>query len=315
MRLVRAVMLFVAALLAATAIVIVTAKKREASLPEPLPETSFTDDEVPYQHEVEVELPKEDVPIDSLSNKTLGWGPGTEVDDKNRPTGAITASQQYGSLDALFLMPDEDSTVYLTFDLGYENGYTASILDTLKDKNVRGVFFITKDYLNEAPELVERIITEGHVLGNHTVHHPSLPSLGKDEAALELTELHDAVKERFGYDMTLFRFPRGEFSERTLALVKELGYDSVFWSFAYVDWLTDSQPDTAASLQKLLSSLHDGAIYLLHTVSSTNAAILGGFIDGARAAGYEFGSFSPSGGEGLAPAGNEILSDKAVIGE
>jgi peptidoglycan-N-acetylmuramic acid deacetylase len=224
-----------------------------------------------------------------LSGKTVGWGQGVEVNDKNQPTGALYGLDKYGELGGYFILPDAGNTVYLTYDLGYENGYTAPVLDALKEKGVKGVFFVTMDYVKTAPELVRRIIDEGHVLGNHSVHHPSMPACSAEEAKQEILGLHDYVKENFGYEMTLFRFPRGEFSEKTLVQARDLGYASVFWSYAYVDWKTDAQPEVAASLAKLTKAAHPGAIYLLHTVSSTNAALMGDLIDNLHAAGYTVG--------------------------
>ena len=224
-----------------------------------------------------------------LSGKTVGWGQGVEVNDKNQPTGALYGLDKYGELGGYFILPDAGNTVYLTYDLGYENGYTAPVLDALKEKGVKGVFFVTMDYVKTAPELVRRIIDEGHVLGNHSVHHPSMPACSAEEAKQEILGLHDYVKENFGYEMTLFRFPRGEFSEKTLVQARDLGYASVFWSYAYVDWKTDAQPPVAASLEKLTKAAHPGAIYLLHTVSSTNAALMGDLIDNLHAAGYTVG--------------------------
>ena len=134
------------------------------------------------------------------------------------------------------------------------------------------------------------VIDEGHVVANHSASHASTPTLTAEEVAQEIQEVHQVVQEKFGYTMTLFRNPEGSFCERDLAIAQALGYESVFWSFAYVDWVVDDQPDPAESLTRLVEAVHPGAIYLLHPVSSTNAAILGDFIDQARAQGYEFTS-------------------------
>ncbi len=225
----------------------------------------------------------------NLSNTTIGWGQGKEVNELNQPTGALQGQEKYGDLGGYFIMPDAGKTVYLTFDLGYENGFTPAILDTLKEKGVHGTFFVTMDYVKSAPDLVQRIIADGHILGNHSVHHPSMPSLTSQEAAAEITELHDYVRQNFGYEMTLFRFPRGEYSEKTMVQATELGYASVFWSYAYVDWKTDAQPDVTESLNKLVNAAHPGAIYLLHTVSATNAALMSNLIDGLRQQEYTVG--------------------------
>lgn len=225
--------------------------------------------------------------LSKLSSKKFGWGQGTDVDDFNRPTSCLTYQQKYGHLDAYFI-GENTKTIYLTFDEGYENGYTAKILDVLKGKNCPAVFFVTKPYVKEHPELIQRMISEGHVVGNHSVTHPSMPTLSLEDAAQEIVELHELVQNNFGYHMTLFRPPMGEWSEQTLALTQQLQYKSVFWSFAYKDWITDDQPDPSTSLNKLCDSLHNGSLYLLHAVSATNTAILGDFIDYARAEGYTF---------------------------
>lgn len=223
-------------------------------------------------------------------NTLRGWGPGGAVNDRNQPAGSVMYNNKFGSYDALF-MAEGDKNIYLTFDEGYENGYTEKILNTLRDKGVKAVFFVTYDYITRNPELVRRMIDEGHVLGNHSMKHLSMPSLSADAAAEEIAGLHQYVKDNFGYEMNLFRPPMGEFSERTLAVTKDLGYKSVFWSFAYRDWVTDDQPDPESALEKATKSLHPGAIYLLHAVSSTNTQILGDFIDNARAAGYVISGF------------------------
>lgn len=227
--------------------------------------------------------------LKTIDNTSRGWGQGTNFDEKNRPKGALNAQNTYGDYDALYIA-EENPAIYLTIDEGYENGYTAKILDVLKEKNCPAVFFVTMDYVKQNPDLIRRMIKEGHVVGNHSVTHPSagLPSQSIDTQAEELMALHRYVKETFDYDMYLFRYPAGIHSDQSLALVQQLGYKSVFWSFAYRDWITDDQPDPAAALQQVTNRLHPGAIYLLHAVSSTNTQIMGDFIDHARAQGYTF---------------------------
>lgn len=228
--------------------------------------------------------------LNSISNTSRGWGQGTNFDEKNRPRGAVNAQQTYGVYDTVYIAEDSPM-IYLTIDEGYENGYTAKILDVLKEKKCPAVFFVTMDYVKQNPDLVRRMIDEGHVVGNHSVTHPAagLPSQSIDVQAEELMALHRYVKEQFDYDMYLFRYPAGIHSDQSLALVQQLGYRSVFWSFAYRDWVTDDQPDPAAALQQVTNRLHPGAVYLLHAVSSTNTQIMGDFIDNARAQGYVFG--------------------------
>lgn len=221
-----------------------------------------------------------------LDNEKHGWGPGKETDADGIPLECVRCNGLYGKYDAVFAGEPSERRVTLTFDLGYENGYTEKILDTLREKGVQAVFFLTGDYLRAEPEIVRRLIDEGHTLGNHTVKHKCQPDLTIADAAAEITALHDEVAANYRYEMTLFRPPEGTFSERTLALAQALGYRTVFWSYAYVDWKVDAQPDPAEAMEKLTGALHPGAIYLLHAVSSTNAEILGDFIDAARAAGY-----------------------------
>ena len=232
------------------------------------------------------------VPLGDLSGYSTvaqGWGQGHNVDQENRPQACLQYQAEYGSLGGVFLGADQP-VMTLTFDEGYENGYTAQILDTLQEKQVSAVFFCTLDYIEANPELVRRMIDEGHVVANHSASHASTPTLTAAEVAQEIQDVHQVVQEEFGYTMTLFRNPEGSFCERDLAIAQALGYQSVFWSFAYVYWVVDDQPDPAESLTRLVEAIHPGAIYLLHPVSSTNAAILGDFIDQARGQGYEFTS-------------------------
>ena len=229
--------------------------------------------------------------ISLLDGECQGWGHGGPIDEKtNRPTSPETFQEKYSEYNADFIKED-NGKIYLTFDEGYENGYTEKILDVLKEKNASAVFFVTYDYAQKNPELMQRMIDEGHIVGNHSYSHPSMPSLELTDAAEDIKKLHDYIQTEFNYTMTLFRFPKGEFSEQCLALLDSMGYKSVFWSFAYQDWNTDAQPDPAQSLQKLKDSIHSGGIYLLHAVSSTNAEILGDFIDEIRAQGLTISKY------------------------
>lgn len=202
---------------------------------------------------------------------------------KPETTPAQEKAAKYG---AVFIAPQLNN-VYLTFDLGYENGYTAKILDTLKKKNAKEIFFVTMGYCEKSPEIVARIINEGHILGNHSVSYKSFPTLTVAEMKKEIQGLHDYIKTEYGYEMLLFRPPMGEYSVRSLAVAQSLGYQRMNWSFAYKDWDTKSQPDEAAAKQKMLNDVHGGAIYLIHAVSKTNAAVLGDVIDGIRAKDFE----------------------------
>lgn len=234
----------------------------------------------------------------ALSNESIPYGFGSsDRDAQNRPNGVLYYENLYGNYAVDFIGPNTSNTIYLTMDEGYEAGYTPELLDTLKEKNVKAVFFVTKQFVTENPDLVKRMLAEGHQIGNHTCAHPStgMPALGLQAEYDDITWLHNYVLENFGYNMTLFRYPSGIFSEQSISLVNSLGYHAVFWSYAHRDWVVDDQPDEATALQNCLDSLHPGAIYLLHAVSATNTHNMAAFIDGARAAGYEFGVY-PSGG-------------------
>ncbi|MCL2349892.1 MAG: polysaccharide deacetylase family protein [Defluviitaleaceae bacterium] len=193
--------------------------------------------------------------------------------------------------DAYYLGDTSQKDIFLTFDEGYENGYTSVILDVLKEKNVPAAFFVTKSYIRENPDLIRRMVDEGHVVGNHTVRHKSSPSLSPAELTSELTAVSEYFKEMIGTDIPpFFRPPMGEYSLQTLQTTKDAGYATIFWSFAYADWLVDKQPGAGVAHKKVVDGLHNGAILLLHAVSSSNAEAMGDIIDSARALGYEFKS-------------------------
>jgi delta-lactam-biosynthetic de-N-acetylase len=231
------------------------------------------------------------VPSDfaSLSNNSQNWGPGGDRNELNQYYCCLSNNKKYDPYDAYFMVEDS-KYIYLTMDEGYEYGYTPAILDTLKVKNVKVVFFVTSQFVKKNPELVQRMIDEGHIVGNHSTSHPSkgMPSLSIEAQKNDIMGLHNYVKDNFGYEMNLFRNPAGIFSEQSLAVTKSLGYKSIFWSFAYLDYDTGNQPEPTKALNKMIKELHPGAIYLLHAVSATNTEVLGDFIDQARAAGYEF---------------------------
>ena len=262
----------------------------EESEPEPESNAALA----PYTPSNEIagkdELSEEFAYLAGLDTAQVPWGPGKNFDSDGRPTACTLLQKKYGGCSADFVrVGDEfDKKVYLTFDEGYENGYTAAILDVLKEKNVPAVFFITLPYAKSEPELVKRMIDEGHVVGNHTSKHPNMTTVSPEEGYDNVAELHNYIKENFGYEMYLFRFPEGAFSEQNLALLQKLGYRSVFWSFAYKDWDPENQYEPAAALEKVTGSLHSGEIFLLNAVSKTNAEILGDVIDCVRGEGYTF---------------------------
>lgn len=230
-----------------------------------------------------------DSTISSLDTSEQNWGQGVQFDDYNRPISCVEFEEKYGKLGAKFLNGDEKSkTICLTFDEGYENGYTGKILDVLKEHKTPAIFFVTLPYAKENPDLIKRMIDEGHIVANHTASHPNMPSLSNEEQVNDIQKLHNYIKENFGYEMSLFRYPAGSFSEQSLAVVNNAGYKSLFWSFAYADWDPNKQMDESKALNKLVERLHPGAIYLLHAVSATNANILGDFIKQTTEKGYQF---------------------------
>ena len=231
-----------------------------------------------------------DVDISTLNREQITWGPGSTLGSDGRPDAPVQLQEKYGHLGAYFI-GSQTKKIYLTFDQGYENGFTTPILDTLKEKNVSAVFFVTMDYATKNHDLIRRMIDEGHIVANHSNHHPNMTTISDDKCVDEIMSLHSYIKENFAYDMWLFRPPEGAFSEHTLGVAQSQGYQSVFWSFAYKDWEVDNQPERAAALDRMTSFLHDGAIYLLHAVSETNAEVLDEFIDDAQTKGYNFSRY------------------------
>ncbi len=248
-----------------------------------------------YDYTVQMDVTNVDFDaLSALSNESLSYGfSNANRDELNRPDGIYYYDSYYSQYNGYTHIDTEEKIIYLTMDEGYENGCTPDILDTLKEKGVTAVFFITKQFYDEQPALVQRMIDEGHIVGNHTCAHPSggMPQLGAEAEYDDIKTLNDLVYDTFGYQMKLFRFPEGVASEQAVALLDQMGYKSVFWSFAYKDYDTENQMDPDEALSACLEYLHPGAIYLLHAVSTTNTEILGAFIDGAREQGYEFGVF------------------------
>ena len=193
-------------------------------------------------------------------------------------------------MNGIYMGNKDKKYVYLTFDAGYEAGYTEKILDTLKKENVQGTFFITAHYANSAKELVKRMIDEGHIIGNHTVNHKSLPDVKDSVLQEEVMKLHQAIYEEFGYEMKYMRPPKGEYSENVLYITKNLGYTNVMWSLAYDDWDENKQNREEYAKKKILDNIHNGAVILLHGNSKDNANILDYCIKEIKNQGYEFSS-------------------------
>jgi peptidoglycan-N-acetylmuramic acid deacetylase len=228
--------------------------------------------------------------IAKLPNTQKGWGLGLNTSHKT-PGVPSTAKAILAKHDGFYHVAGSGMTVYLTMDQGYENGYTAAILDTLQADGVKAVFFCTGTYIQDNPSLVKRMVAEGHIVANHTWNHPNMVTKATDFDAYrkELESVEAEYRSLTGADLpTLVRMPSGNWSERCLAYNDYLGYRTCFWSFAYRDWETANQPDPAEALATILANTHPGEILLLHAVSKTNRDILHDVITGVRAQGYAF---------------------------
>ena len=221
------------------------------------------------------------------NSKTIGWGIKRNSNNQQPDVGTENKKilEENGGI---CLGKDMIKNIYLTFDAGYEAGYMDKILDVLKDNNIKAAFFITSHYLNTASDKVERMINEGHIIGNHTVNHKSMPSITDEEIESEVMKLHQAVYEKFNYEMRFIRPPKGEFNERTLKKCETLGYKTVMWSFAYCDWDEKNQPSTQKAIEMITNNFHPGGIILLHSNSKTNSEVLDTIIKSAKEQEYEF---------------------------
>ena len=226
----------------------------------------------------------------SSALSTGSWG--LSFRQEGAPPIGNAGKDQLRQYQAAYIGNTNEKVLYLTFDAGYENGCTAKILDTLKEKQVPAAFFLVGNYIRQSPDLVRRMVAEGHTVGNHTMHHYDMSRLS-DKAAFskELADLEALYKETVGQELPKFyRPPQGIYSEENLKMAQELGYKTLFWSLAYVDWNNDAQPTREAAFAKLLPRTHNGAVVLLHSTSKTNAEILGELIDKWKAMGYRFGT-------------------------
>lgn len=207
------------------------------------------------------------------------------------PVGNATA-ESLAQYDAYYLGDTGKKVIYLTFDCGYENGYTEKILDALKKHSAPAAFFVVGNMIETAPDIIRRMAEEGHIVGNHTFHHPDMSAIS-DQAAFqkELDTLAALYQETTGQELPRFyRPPQGKYSEDNLKQAQALGYKTVFWSLAYVDWYVDNQPTAEQAYAKLLPRIHDGAIVLLHSTSKTNADILDELLTKWEDMGYRFAS-------------------------
>ena len=226
----------------------------------------------------------------SASVQSASWGLSFQEEGK-RPAGNATIDdlKQY---NAYYASDTDEKILYLTFDAGYENGNTPAILEALKKHQAPAVFFAVGNFIKDNPDLIKRMITEGHIVGNHTMTHPDMSQISSmDSFQKELEGVEELYTSVTGEPMTKFyRPPRGVYSTENLSMAKELGYSTFFWSLAYVDWIQEQQPSKEEAFQKLIPRIHPGAIVLLHNTSSTNAAILDELLTRWEEMGYQFHS-------------------------
>lgn len=227
---------------------------------------------------------------ETYSNQAIHWG-FKRATDGIPPEAGKQLDDLLAKHGAFYKGDPAKKELYLTFDNGYENGYTAKVLDVLKKEKVPATFFVTGHYLESEPELVKRMAKEGHIVGNHSWSHPDLTQKSEEQIREELEKVRAKTEELTGIkEMAYLRPPRGIFSERTMAIAKEQGYTHVFWSLAYVDWKTDQQKGAQYAYDNIMKQIHPGAILLLHSVSKDNAEALEKVIKDLKKEGYTFKS-------------------------
>ena len=217
---------------------------------------------------------------------------GLSFRDQGQPPIGNVNSEILAQYDAAYLGDTDQQVIYLTFDAGYESGDTPAILDALAAHEAKAAFFLTGNYLEKNPDLVRRMADEGHIVGNHTYHHPAMQEI-EDQAAFakELQDLETLFTQITGRDLDrYYRPPRGEYSTQNLQMAQDLGYRTVLWSLAYVDWVQDDQPTAEEAFSKLIPRIHNGAVVLLHATSATNGAILDQLLTRYEDLGYRFGT-------------------------
>lgn len=226
----------------------------------------------------------------TVSNTAAEENWGLSFQEEGKPPVANASSEELAKYDAYYVDQTDEKTIYLTFDVGYENGNTGKILDALKKHNASAIFFVTGHFISENEELIKRMVAEGHIIGNHTYSHPDMTKLSsKDDFRNELKQVEDIYKEIIGEDMPkYYRPPQGKYSTANLSMAKELGYKTLFWSLAYVDWNNNSQPSKEEAFSKLLNRTFPGVVVLLHSTSSTNAEIMDDLLTKWEEMGYSF---------------------------
>ena len=230
-----------------------------------------------------------DVSTKAISTKKIEWGIKRGKNHEQPDLGTENI-KIINNQNGIAMGSSEYKYIYLTFDSGYEAGYTEKILDVLKENNVKATFFVTGQYVKTSEDLIKRMIDEGHIIGNHTVNHKSMPKCSNETINEEVMNLHKEVYEKFNYEMKYIRPPKGEYSEASIAYTNTLGYTTVMWSFAYDDWEEDNQGREEYAKKKIYDNLHNGEIMLLHSTSKDNMNILDEVIKEIKNEGYEFKS-------------------------
>lgn len=233
--------------------------------------------------------------LTSADTSATNWG--LSFQEEGKPPVGNASVQELEKYNAYYCEETDKKVIYLTFDAGYENGYTEQILDVLKEEKVPAAFFLVGNYIKDNPDLIKRMEKEGHIVGNHTMSHPDMSAIADEEAfKKELSGVEELYKETTGKDMPkYYRPPQGKFSFSNLEQAEKLGYTTVFWSLAYVDWYVDKQPTREEALSKLIPRTHNGAVILLHSTSKTNAQIFSELIAKWKEEGYQFKSLDKLG--------------------
>lgn len=228
----------------------------------------------------------------TTSAEITNWGLSFREKGKT-PVGNAT-SEYLKKYNSYYIGDCEEKVIYLTFDAGFENGYTPSILDTLKKHDVKVTFFLVGNYIEKNKDLVKRMVEEGHMVGNHTYNHPDMCKISDMESfKKEINSLEELYKETIGQEMPkYYRPPQGKFNEKNLNHANELGYKTIFWSLAYVDWYVNKQPTKEYAFEKLIPRIHPGAVVLLHSTSKTNCEILDELLTKWETKGYTFNSLN-----------------------
>lgn len=226
----------------------------------------------------------------AISKDNTNWGLGFHKNGEP-PTGNAT-SEYLKQFNSYYIGNTSEKKIYLTFDCGYDNGYIPAILDALKKHNAKAAFFVVGNFIQTSPDMLKKIVDDGHIVGNHTNHHPDMSKISDMESfRKEIDSLNEMYKNVIGSDIQkYYRPPQGKYSEANLKQANELGYKSIFWSLAYVDWYENKQPSKDEAFNKLLPRMHNGAILLLHSTSKTNSEILDELLTKLEAEGYTFGT-------------------------